>query len=241
MAIPPLIENLFSLLKGIFTGTVGLTFLAILTLFITKIVWDFIFDLFLKNVKKYLDILFLPGSFLHKLWHSLVIKMLGYKVKVNFHMSFTLGDVSSQSISGEIKNTFHAFLIGIAPILNFGFVAVLIHFHPDFTAFFELVNFQPYGEILIIYLIVCFVYFGLPDWGDLTLPFTTATAKHSEIIFLLIAGFICFIIAMSIWGWLIPLINYILYCIVLIYLAEKKAFEQKVSPIEQGFEGKDNT
>ncbi|MHA1224839.1 MAG: hypothetical protein ACTSP3_16605 [Candidatus Heimdallarchaeaceae archaeon] len=67
MAVPPLIENLFSLLKGIFTGTVGLTFLVILTLFITKIIWDFIFDLFLKNVKKYLDILFLPGSFFHKL------------------------------------------------------------------------------------------------------------------------------------------------------------------------------
>jgi len=169
------------------------------------------------------------------LWHSLAIRMLGYDIKVSFHMSMTLRDVSSQSLSGDLKNVWHALLIGIAPLMNIVVVILLIQFHPDLIAFFNWIDF-PVGRWLIVYLIVCFSFFALPDFADLLLPFTVSTAKHAELIFLFLVGSFSFIIAIGVWGYFIPLINYILFCIVLIYLAEKEVFNRKAKPIKKGFE-----
>ena len=235
MSVPPIITNMYEALVGIFTGTIRITFLVILVLFITKFLWDLITDWLFKNIKKYLNYLAFPGAFMHQLFHSLAIKMLGYKVKVNFHMSFSLRDVTSQSLSGELKNVWHAWIIGVAPIFNFAIAALLIHFHPDFKEFFIWIDF-PYGQWIIAYLIFCFIYFGMPDFSDLMLPFTTLTARHVELVFLLIAGFFCFVIAVGVWGWLIPLINFLLYCIVLIYLAQKQYFERRFKQISRGFD-----
>lgn len=235
MPIPPILTNMYEALVGIFTGTVRLTILVVFTLFITKFLWDLLTDMLFKNIKKYLNLLAFPGAFFHQLFHSLAIKMLGYQVKVNFHMSFALRDVASQSLSGELKNSFHAFLIGIAPIFNFVFAALLIYFHKDFKAFFQSVDFI-YGQWMIAYLIFCLIYFGMPDFSDLMLPFTTLTARHSELIFLFIVGVFCLVIAISYWGWLIPFINFLLYCIVLLYLAKKQFFERRASPIAKGFD-----
>jgi len=235
MAIPPIVTDSYEALASIFTGAAKVTFLAIFALFVTKFIWDVISDWLLKDVKKYLNIIFFPGSWFHMLWHSLAIKLLGYEVKVNFHMSMTLRDVSSQSLSGDLKNVWHALLIGIAPLMNFGVVFILCWFHGDFINFFIWVEFPP-GRWLIVYLIISFVYFGLPDFADLLLPFTTATAKHVELIFLLLVGFISFVIAMGVWGYFIPLINFIAYCIVLIYLAQKQVFDRKTDTIQKGFE-----
>ncbi|MBY9002222.1 MAG: hypothetical protein KGD64_14980, partial [Candidatus Heimdallarchaeota archaeon] len=238
--IPPLLVSLYETFLGIFTGTVRLTFLVVLIIFLTKLLWDIISDWIFKDVKKYLNYLFFPGAFFHQLAHTLVIKLFGHQVRVNFHMSYSLRDISSQSMSGELKNVYQAFLIGIAPLFNFVFVALLIQFHPEFIAFFEYANFN-LGNWFIIYLIVCFTYFGMPDFSDLMLPFTTATARHAEIIFLLIVGFFGFVISISLWGWFIPLLNFIIYCIVLIYLAEKEFFTKRNIPIKDGFEPKEDS
>ena len=235
MAVPPIILDAYEALVGIFTGAARITFLAILALFVTKFLFDILTDWLFKDLKKYLNILFFPGSWFHMLWHSLMIKILGYDVKVSYHMSMTLRDVSSQSLSGDLKNVYHAFLIGIAPIMNFAVIAVLLIFNKDFKNFFVWVDF-PAGYYFIIYLIICFVYFGLPDFADLLLPFTTATAKHAELIFLLLFGFFSFVIAVGVWGYFIPLINLILYVIVLIYLAEKRVFDRSYKPFKKGFE-----
>ncbi|MHA1202822.1 MAG: hypothetical protein ACTSQ4_09905 [Candidatus Heimdallarchaeaceae archaeon] len=240
MVIPPWLTSLYETFIGIFTGTVRVTFLVVLILFVTKFLWDILSDWLFKDVKKYFNYLFFPGAFFHQLAHSLVIKLFGYKVKVNFHMSYGLRDISSQSLTGELKNVVHAFFIGIAPLFNFVIVALLIQFHPEFIAFFEYANFS-LGNWFIIYLIVCFAYFGMPDFSDLMLPFTTATARHAEIIFLLMVGFFSFVIAISLWGWFIPLINLIIYSIVLIYLAEKEFFTRRKTPIQDGFEPKDDS
>jgi len=235
MAVPPILVDTYEALVGVFTGAARITFLAILALFITKFFFDILTDWLFKDIKKYFNILFFPGSWSHQLWHSLMIRILGYDVKVSFHMSMTLRDVASQSISGDLKNVYHAFLIGIAPLMNFALVIVLLVFNKDFKDFFVWADF-PAGHYLIVYLIICFVYFGLPDFADLMLPFTTATAKHAELIFLLLFGFISFVIAIGIWGYFIPLINLILYIIALIYLAEKKVFDRSFKPFKKGFE-----
>jgi len=113
MAVPPILISMYEALVGIFTGTVRLTVLVVITLFITKFFWDILTDWIFGRIKKYLNFLAFPGAFFHQLFHSLAIKMLGYKVKVNFHMSFALRDVTSQSLSGELRNVYHAFLIGM--------------------------------------------------------------------------------------------------------------------------------
>ncbi len=236
MSVPPILADMYNSLVGIFTGTVRITFLVILVIFLSKFFWDIITDWLFKNIKKYLNYLAFPGSFMHQLWHTLVIKMLGFQVKVNYHMSFSLRDVSSASLSGEIKNVWQAFLIGVAPIMNFIFAALLIYFHPEIKSFFIWVEF-PYGQWVVAYLIFCLIYFGMPDFADLMLPFTTATARHAELIFLFIVGFFSFIVATAVWGYFIPLLNFILYCIVLVYLAEKRFFERRrIKPISKGFE-----
>lgn len=235
MAIPPFILDIYESFVGIFTGAARITFLALLALFIAKFLFDVLSDWLFRGLKKYLNIIFFPGSFFHMLWHSLAIRMLGYDIKVSFHMSMTLRDVSSQSISGDLKNVFHALIIGIAPLMNIVVVILLIQFHPDLIAFFNWINF-PVGRWLIVYLIVCFCFFALPDFADLLLPFTTATAKHAEFIFLFLVGFFCFIVAIGVWGYFLPLINFLLYCIALIYLAEKEVFNRKIKPFKKGFE-----
>jgi len=78
----------------------------------------------------------------------------------------------------------------------------------------------------------------MPDFSDLMLPFTTLTARHAELVFLLIVGVFCLVIAISYWGWLIPFLNFLLYCIVLIYLAKKQFFEKRTQPISKGFDVK---
>ena len=239
MAIPPIIVETYEALAGIFTGTARITFLAILALFVTKFVFDFLMDWIFKSTRKYINFLFFPGSFLHQLWHSLVIKSLGYDIRINFSMSVYFGDISSQSLSGNLKSIFHAFLIGMAPLMNLAITAILIIFNQEFHDYFVWVGF-PFGQVLRIYLIICFVYFALPDWGDLMLPFTTATARSSEIIFLLMIGFINYIIAISIWGWFIPLIGLILYIIAIIYLAKKKTFDRSFKPFKKGFEASED-
>ena len=235
MAIPPILVEIYEALAGIFTGAVGITFLTILALFLSKFIFDFLMDWIFKSVRKYIDILFFPGSFFHQLWHSLMIRILGYGTRVNFSMSVHFRDISSVSLIGELRSIFHAFLIGLAPILNLGITAVLLVFNQEFHDYFVWVNF-PLGQALRIYLIICFVYFALPDWGDLMLPFQTATAHYSEIMFLLMIGFINFVIAISIWGWGIPLIGLILYIIAVIYLAQKNVFDGTVKPFKKGFE-----
>ena len=236
MSVPPILADMYNSLVGIFTGTVRITFLVILVLFLSKFLWDIITDWLFNNIKKYLNYLAFPGSFMHQLWHVLVIKMLGLQVRVNFHLSYNLRDISSANLLGDIKNVWQAFLIGIAPMMNFAFAAVLIHYHGDIKAFFIWVDF-PYGQWMIAYLIFCLIYFGMPDFSDLMLPFTTATAKHAELIFLFIVGFFTFVIATAVWGYFIPLLNFILYCIVLVYLAQKRSFEKReIKPISKGFE-----
>jgi hypothetical protein len=235
MAVPPILVEIYEALAGIFTGAARITFLAILILLLTKFFFDIITDWLFKDIKKYFYIFFFPGSWSHQLWHSLVIRMLGYDVRVNFHMSMTLRDVTSQSLSGDLNKVSHAFLIGIAPVMNFVIVIILLIFNVDFKNFFVWIDFS-WGYLLIVYLIISFVYFGLPDFADLMLPFTTATAKNAELIFLLLFGIINFIIGMGIWGYLIPLINLILYVIACIYLAEKKVFDRSFKPFKKGFE-----
>jgi len=239
MAIPPILVEIYEALAGIFTGAVGLTFLAVLGLFLSKMLFDFLMDWLFKNNRKYLNILFFPGSFMHQLWHSLVIRLFGHDIRVNFSMSVYFPDISSTSMFGNLKSVWEAFLIGIAPIMNLSIAAVLIIFNTEFHDYFVWVDF-PLGQALRIYLIICFVYFALPDWGDLMLPFQTATAKHSEVLFLLMIGFINFVIAMSLWGYLIPLINLILYVIAVIYLAYKKIFDRTQSDIRKGFDVKED-
>ena len=235
MAVPPFFLAIYEAFVGIFTGAASITVLALLALFVAKFIFDILTDWLFKGLKKYLNILFFPGSWFHMLWHSLAIRVLGYDIRVSFHMSMTLRDVSSQSLSGDLKNVWHALLIGIAPLMNIVIVVLLIHFHQDFRNFFDWINF-PLGKWLIIYLIICFCFFALPDFADLLLPFTTATAKHAELIFLFLFGSFSFIIAIGVWGYFIPLINYILFCVALIYLAEKEVFNRKAKPIKKGFE-----
>ncbi len=235
MAVPPIIVDTYEALVGVFTGAARITFLAIFALFMTKLLWDILTDWLFKDIKKYLNIIFFPGSWCHMLWHSLMIRLLGYDVKVSFHMSMTLRDVTSQSLSGDLKNVYHAFLIGIAPLMNFVVVILLLIFNQDFKNFFDWVDFSA-GYYIIVYLIICFVYFGLPDFADLLLPFTTATAKHAELIFLLLFGIFSFVIAIGVWGYFIPLINFILYVIALIYLAQKRVFDRSYKPFKKGFE-----
>lgn len=97
MAVPPIIQEAYEAFLGIFKGTVGITFTAVFILFVLRYLFDIVVDWIFGGLKKYLEILFFPGTFLHKLWHSLAAKMLGYKLRVNFHMR------SSDSFIRELK------------------------------------------------------------------------------------------------------------------------------------------
>lgn len=229
------ISELLYQIEGIFTGVVKVTFLVILLVFVLKLLFEIISEWLLKGLKKYLKWIFLPGSFMHTFSHALAIRFLGYDVRVNFHMSFTLDDMSSMSLSGDLKNTWHAFLIGFAPLLNIVVVLLLIQFHESCRIYFEFINFPP-GEWLIIYLKISFILFALPDFGDITLLFVTATAKHTELLFLAMVSFFCYVIAIPVWGYLIPSINYALFNVVLLYLAKKRFFTRSKDKITKSFD-----
>ncbi|MHA1685302.1 MAG: hypothetical protein ACTSYD_02715 [Candidatus Heimdallarchaeaceae archaeon] len=238
MTVPLWLGAILNILNDAFVGTIKWSFFVVAVLFAARLLFDLIIDTFLHNIKRYFHIIFLPGAFFHQLWHSLVIKLLGYQIKVNFHMSFALRDIPSQSLQGELRNPFHAFLIGTAPLLNFGLFALLKFLQNYFNNFFNGTNF-PIGKYFMIYLLVSLLFFGLPDINDLLLPFYSATAYQSELIFLLMMGFIGFVVAIAYWGWFIPLINFLLYCIALIYLAEQHYFKKRVqSVVKDAFEEK---
>ena len=155
MAIPPLLVEIYEALAGIFTGAVGFTFLAVLGLFLSKIIFDLLLGFIPSGFRTYLEYFFFPGSFMHQLWHSIAIKTLGYEVRVNFSMSVHFKDISSTSLIGNLRSILHAFLIGVAPIMNLGIAAVLIIFNKEFSDFFIWAEF-PFGQVLRIYLIICF-------------------------------------------------------------------------------------
>ncbi len=222
-------------LKGIFTGSIQITLLVILTLFFLRFLWEILMDLLFKDVKRYINWFFFFGSFLHLLWHALIIKLLGYEVKVNFNMYMLSEDFASQSLSGDLKNVWHAFLIGIAPLINFIFLIFFLHFSQEIEQYFTWIGMQG-SFLLVLYIKICLIFFGLPELSDLLLPFTTATAKHSEAIFLFLIGLFCFIIALGIWGWLIPLINFLIYSGVVLYLISQNYFTKRNQTITKGFD-----
>lgn len=236
MSVPSWLGITLGVLNDAFLGTLKWSFGVILLLIIVKLASEFLKDLLFHNVKRYLWVIFFPGSFFHVFWHSLTIKLLGYELTVNFHMFFDRPDISSQSLRGELRNPFHAFLIGIAPLLNFALFFVLNRYNTNFREYFTAVNFKV-GWFFMVYVIISLFFFGLPDFGDLLLPFYSATAYQTEIIFLLLVGFICYVISIAYWGWLIPSINFTLYCIVLVYLVQKQFFKKRaVNIMTKAFE-----
>ncbi len=214
------------MLSEIFLGTVQLTFLVFILLFLMRIIIDALLP---NKLESLLNILFFPGSFMHQTLQSLAIKACGYQVKVNYHMAFDR-DYASQSIKGDLKNVIHALIIGLSPSLNYVFVVVLIYFAHDINNLSHAVNF-PLGSIVRIYLLASFAFFGVPDIQDFMLPFYTVTANYSEIVILVIISLIFFIYSLGVYGWLIPTLNLISFAIVIVYLLQAGQF----SPLEKNY------
>ncbi|MHA1400975.1 MAG: hypothetical protein ACTSQE_11565 [Candidatus Heimdallarchaeaceae archaeon] len=222
---------LWDTLVSIFTGTVKISLLVFALLFLTKFLVDIMIP---RKLETFLNIVFFPGSFMHQVIQTIAIRACGYDVKVNFHLAFDR-DYASQSIKGELKKVSHAVVIGLSPLLNFALVACLVIFASDIKGMFMMLSF-PFGDIFRIYLLLAFTFFAIPDIQDLMLPFYTITASYSEIIGLLMIGLIFFVFAIGVWGSLIPLINFCIYCITLIYLTQKGFFSQEKKKFFKGFD-----
>ncbi len=228
------VKNLYEFIVGIFTFTTGFSFLVIVCIFGLKLLFDMLRDWLFGDLVKYLNVFFLPGSFFHQLFHSLAIRILGYDVSVVYSMNLVKGDYSAQRLRGELKNVWHAFLIGYAPLLNFLLVVLLITNNNQILYFYYLIGINN-GIWVNIYLLIALIFFGLPDYGDQTLPFATITAHHGEFSILLFFGVFFLIVGISVWGYLIPLINFALYLMFIIWLASQNYFAAETHSVFHNF------
>ena len=215
----------FHTLLGTFTGSIQVNVLVIFLLIFVKLIFDIIIDIFFKNAKKYLLAFFFLGAVFHQLCHNIMSKLLGYEIMVIYSLDYS--ENYGRYLDKQIKSIKDAFLIGYAPFLNIALIWLMILFHPTVKNHFLSIDFYV-GTILYTYLLISMVFFSLPDFNDLLLPFITATSKHSELVFLFILSLLLTFFSISVWGWIIPTINFFI-CTIVTFLIFRKAEPRRPS------------
>ncbi len=179
-----MLENYLDWLKNILKVT-GMTFGSLfLILFIVELVIYLILAFansipFLKGIVRILEIILLPGSLMHMVWHVFAAKKLNLTSEQVVSFGYGWSRVGIR-INGRIKNMREAIIFFWAPIMN---VFVIILWIIPGMILFQWLDTMLNSTVFYwiwIYFLVSLVVFGLPDFSDLVNPFQISIVKTPE-------------------------------------------------------------
>ncbi|MCK5298512.1 MAG: hypothetical protein KAJ76_06375 [Candidatus Heimdallarchaeota archaeon] len=220
-----ILENYLDWLKNILrvTGmTIGSLFL---TLFIVELVIYLILSFassipFLKGIVRILELILLPGSLMHMVWHVYAAKKLNLTTEQVVSFGYGWSRVGIR-INGRIKNMRHAFIFFWAPIMN---VLVIIFWIIPGMLLFQWLDTKLNSTVFYwiwIYVLVSLLVFGLPDFADLVNPFQISIVKTPEFYLFIVFYVIIAPITLVLWGYGITIIFSLLYAIIALYEVRK--------------------
>ena len=216
-----MLENYLDWLKNILKVT-GMTFGSLfLILFIVELVIYLILAFansipFLKGIVRILEIILLPGSLMHMVWHVFAAKKLNLTSEQVVSFGYGWSRVGIR-INGRIKNMREAIIFFWAPIMNV--FVIILWIIPGMILFQWLdtmLNSTVFYWIWISFL-VSLVVFGLPDFSDLVNPFQISIVKTPEFYLFIVFYVIIAPITLVLWGYGITVIFSIIYAIIALY------------------------
>lgn len=216
-----MLENYLDWLKNILKVT-GMTFGSLfLILFIVELVIYLILAFansipFLKGIVRILEIILLPGSLMHMVWHVFAAKKLNLTSEQVVSFGYGWSRVGIR-INGRIKNMREAIIFFWAPIMN---VFVIILWIIPGMILFQWLDTMLNSTVFYwiwIYFLVSLVVFGLPDFSDLVNPFQISIVKTPEFYLFIVFYVIIAPITLVLWGYGITIIFSIIYAIIALY------------------------
>ncbi|MCE7743955.1 MAG: hypothetical protein GPJ52_02345 [Candidatus Heimdallarchaeota archaeon] len=216
-----MLENYLDWLTNILKVT-GMTFGSLfLLLFIVELVIYLILAFansipFLKGIVRILEIILLPGSLMHMVWHVFAAKKLNLTSEQVVSFGYGWSRVGIR-INGRIKNMREAIIFFWAPIMN---VFVIILWIIPGMLLFQWLDTKMNSTVFYwiwIYFLVSLVVFGLPDFADLVNPFQISIVKTPEFYLFIVFYVIIAPITLVLWGYGITIIFSIIYAIVALY------------------------
>lgn len=175
------------------------------------------------QIRRAVATLFFPGIVAHELMHAFAARAVGLQVNPYGTLAFGVEDRWGGTIR-NLRSMRQAFIIAYAPMLLLPLWVVLVALHNLVFSLFAAV-----GVTWLIlgywWLLISLLVFGYPSPKDLALPWTTAVIAYPKTTVTLSVAAFCSLIAIPVWGWIVPLTNLSIFTAVV--LAQRIETDQR--------------
>lgn len=220
------LEDYIDWLKNILKVT-GLT-ISLIMVFIfifwimLNILFSFLAQIFpiCRGIILILELVLLPGSIMHNVWHVWMAKKLNIPMEQNVGFGYGWSRVGI-TLDGRLTTLRDAILFFWAPLLN---IPVIIVWVIPGMLLFQWLDTLINGTVFYwiwFYVLISLTLYGLPDLNDLFNPFQITIVKTPEFYIFLIFYVLIAPITLIFWGWGITILLTLMYAIITFYEVQK--------------------